>query len=128
MRTPETKRFWRFGLSWSKPLPPTWAIAVSGLYGRSARWVRIYESLLQAMVWGIVVCFGWVVFETGIDDWGALGRGFLAFDVPADRNGIAAATINSDTPSPFKSGATICFPSVESCSDSMPPTRNGRRS
>jgi len=70
-----------------------WALLVSSLYGRSEKWVRRYEGLLQAMVWGIVLCFGWVVFETGISDWGALFRGFVAFEFPSDRNGVAAATL-----------------------------------
>ena len=70
-----------------------WAVGVSGLYGRSPRWVRVYEGVLQAMVWGIVVCFAWVVAKTGVDDWGALVRGFLAFEIPATRDGIAGATL-----------------------------------
>ncbi len=70
-----------------------WALAVSSLYGRSARWVRVYERFLLVMVWGIVLCFGWVVYETGVSDWGALARGFLAFEVPGDRNGVAGVTL-----------------------------------
>jgi Mn2+/Fe2+ NRAMP family transporter len=70
-----------------------WALFVSGWYGRSARWVRIYEGVLQAMVWGIVVCFGVVVWQTGIDDWGGLARGFLAFEIPESRAGVAGVTL-----------------------------------
>lgn len=70
-----------------------WAIAVSGLYGRSERAVRAYERLLQAMVWGIVACFAWVVVQTGVSDWGALFRGFFTFEIPGDRNGIAGVTL-----------------------------------
>jgi Mn2+/Fe2+ NRAMP family transporter len=70
-----------------------WALFVSGLYGRSARWVRIYEGLLQAMVWAIVVCFAWVVVRTGVSDWGALLRGFVAFEIPGERNGVAGFTL-----------------------------------
>ena len=70
-----------------------WALAVSGLYGRSARWVRVYERLLQVMVWGIVACFGWVVLETGVSDWGELFRGLFTFQIPDERNGIAAVTL-----------------------------------
>ncbi len=70
-----------------------WAVVVSGMYGRSERWVRVYERLLQGMVWGIVLCFAWVVFRTGISDWGELLRGFLTFQVPDDRNGVAAVTL-----------------------------------
>ncbi len=70
-----------------------WALGVSSLYGRSDRWVRVYEIFLQCMVWGIVACFGWVVFQTGISDWGELFRGFFTFQIPDDRNGIAAFTL-----------------------------------
>ncbi|MBW2267321.1 MAG: divalent metal cation transporter [Deltaproteobacteria bacterium] len=70
-----------------------WALVVSGLYGRSERAVRVYERLLQTMVWGIVVCFAWVVFQTGVSDWDALFRGFFTFQVPGERNGVAAVTL-----------------------------------
>lgn len=70
-----------------------WALGVSGLYGRSERWVRLYEQLLQAMVWGIVVCFGWVVFRTGVSSWSEIASGFLAFEIPDTRSGIAGATL-----------------------------------
>jgi manganese transport protein len=49
--------------------------------------------LLQAMVWGVVACFALVVLRTGIPDWGAVARGFLAFEVPGERNGVAGATL-----------------------------------
>jgi Mn2+/Fe2+ NRAMP family transporter len=70
-----------------------WALAVSNLYGRSERWVRAYERLLQTMVWGIVVCFAWVVFQTGISDWGELFRGFFTITIPDERNGVAGVTL-----------------------------------
>lgn len=69
------------------------AVLISSLYGRSARWVRAYERLLQIMVWGIVLCFSWVVFRTGIVDWGELWRGFATFQIPDARNGVAGATL-----------------------------------
>lgn len=70
-----------------------WALGVSTLYGRSPSWVRAYEKALQVMVWTIVVCFGWVVLETGVKDWGALMAGFFAFDVPTEAHGIAGVTL-----------------------------------
>ena len=70
-----------------------WALGISGLYGRSPRWIRLYERLLQAMVWGIVICFGWVVFRTGVTDWGAIADGFFGFAIPETRAGIAGATL-----------------------------------
>ena len=77
--------------TWMSFLALSWAIALSFLYG-SGRMVRWYERILKVMVWSIVVSFGLVVVKTGISDWGALLRGFT-FRVPADRNGIAAATV-----------------------------------
>lgn len=70
-----------------------WALGVSTLYGRSPRWVRAYENALQIMVWAIVVCFGWVVVQTGVRDWGALAAGFFAFEVPGEVHGIAGVTL-----------------------------------
>ena len=70
-----------------------WAVAISMLYGLSAAWVRAYERLLKYIVWLVILCFGWVVSQTGISDWGALFRGFFTFELPADRAGVAAATI-----------------------------------
>ena len=70
-----------------------WALGVSALYGRSPRWVRAYERTLQGMVWAIVLCFGWVVVQTGVRDWGALAAGFFAFDVPGEVDGIAGVTL-----------------------------------
>jgi len=68
-------------------------VPLSLYYTRSQRAVRIYERVIRTMVWGIVLCFGAVVLRTGIDDPGALLRGFLAFEIPGDRNGIAGATL-----------------------------------
>jgi len=78
---------------WAGGVVLVWAVTVSGLYGRSASWIRGYERLLQAMVWGIVLCFAWVVFRTGISNWGELLRGLFAFEVPSERNGVAGATL-----------------------------------
>jgi hypothetical protein len=55
--------------------------------------VRRYERLLQVMVWGIVLCFTWVVLRTGVSDWGALARGFFAFEVPGERSGVLGTTL-----------------------------------
>lgn len=79
--------------AWAGALILVWAVFISGLYGRSERLVRVYEGVLQAMVWGIVLCFGWVVWKTGVSDWGALLRGFTTFEVPLERNGILGTTL-----------------------------------
>jgi Mn2+/Fe2+ NRAMP family transporter len=70
-----------------------WAIAISLLYGRSTRLVKAYERVLKYMVWAIVLAFGIVVAKTGVKDWGALARGFVAFELPGERNGVAATTL-----------------------------------
>ena len=70
-----------------------WAIALSSLYGSSPRLVRTYERLIKLMVWGIVLCFGAVVWRTGIHDWGALARGLIRFRIPGERHGIAGLTL-----------------------------------
>ena len=70
-----------------------WAIGISSLYGRSPGAVRAYERLLQIMVWGIVVCFAWVVIQTGLPDWRGLAEGFFTFSIPETRNGVAGLTL-----------------------------------
>ncbi|MDG2303234.1 MAG: divalent metal cation transporter [Candidatus Binatia bacterium] len=74
-----------------------WAIGLSLMYGTSYRLVRIYERILKYIVWGVILSFGLVVARTGISDVGALVRGFTAFEFPADRNGVAAATLVAST-------------------------------
>ncbi|MEZ7979842.1 MAG: divalent metal cation transporter [Myxococcota bacterium] len=71
----------------------SWAIVISSVYGRSPGAIRIYERILQTMVWGVVLCFAWVVFQTGLPDWDALWRGFFTFEIPSTRNGVAASTL-----------------------------------
>lgn len=70
-----------------------WALFVSSLYGRSPGAVRAYEHLLRVMVWGIVLCFAWVVVRTGLPEPAALLGGFFPTSIPETRNGIAAATL-----------------------------------
>ncbi|MHC5004395.1 MAG: divalent metal cation transporter, partial [Planctomycetota bacterium] len=78
---------------WLSLIVLAWAIPISLLYGSSSKLLRWYERLLKYMVWGIVACFAWVVLRTGVDDWGAVVRGFLAFEIPEERNGVAGVTI-----------------------------------
>ncbi len=68
-----------------------WAVGLSLLYGKSATWVRLYERLLKYMVWGIVLCFGYVVFKTGVD-WSGVAEGFT-FQLPDSREGVVAVTL-----------------------------------
>ena len=70
-----------------------WAVAISFLYGRSTATIRIYERILKFMVWAIIACFAGVVVKTGISDWGALFRGFFAFEIPDDGGGRTVTII-----------------------------------
>lgn len=54
-----------------------WCVGVALIYGRSSRLVRLYENILKAMVWLIVVCFAIVVFKAGVPQPGALLSGFI---------------------------------------------------
>ncbi|MFT7616673.1 MAG: manganese transport protein [Planctomycetota bacterium] len=78
---------------WMGILVLVWAILLSVIYGKSAAMVRMYERILKYMVWGIVLSFGYVVVKTGISDWGALFRGFVAFDASGERGQVAAITL-----------------------------------
>ena len=70
-----------------------WAGGVSMSYGSSARWIRGYEKMLKYMVWMVVVCLGLSVMKTGVNDWGALLRGFYAFEIPGEQNGVRGIDI-----------------------------------
>lgn len=74
--------------NWLGFLVLPFAIAISMMYGSSPRLLRAYERLLKYTVWGVVLCFAWVVFRTGIDDWGALAKGFFTFQIPDKTNGV----------------------------------------
>ncbi len=74
-----------------------WAVGLSLLYGTSYRLVRVYERILKYIVWGVILSFALVVARTGISDFAALARGFTAFELPSDRNGVAAATLVAST-------------------------------
>jgi len=70
-----------------------WAIALSMMYGGSDRLIRWYERILKYMVWAIVVCFGYVVWKTGVSDWGALFKGFFTFEIPGEKNGTSGGIL-----------------------------------
>jgi manganese transport protein len=66
-----------------------WAFA----YGKSSTALRLFETSLKILVWGIVGCFGLVVFKTGIADPGALLAGFIPFQFPESATGVQASTV-----------------------------------
>ncbi len=69
------------------------AVAFVWMYGASSRWMRLFETLMKGMVWAIVLCFGLVVARTGVAHAGDLARGYLAFSIPGEVNGVHGATV-----------------------------------
>jgi len=76
---------------------PTWLFglailvvctSVTWLYGSGARGIRLYERVLKALVWTIILAFLLVVMKTGVD-WGKLARGLFGFSVPTSPQGVA---------------------------------------
>lgn len=67
------------------------ATCVVFLYSRGARGLRVYETVVKSLVWGIVVAFAVVVFASGVD-WGRLFFGItgVAFIQYAMENGVSA--------------------------------------
>ncbi len=61
-------------------------------YGKGYRGIRLYERILKAMVWLIVVAFAAVVLRRAWDgaiDFGKVARGFLPLSLPTDKRGFA---------------------------------------
>ncbi len=96
-------------IGWDLPRGPlgvailVWSIVTAQLYGSKQRLMRVLDIGSTLLVWAIVACFLLVIAYTGIHDWGALWRGFFAFEVPPPRgevsgfavalSGIAAAVV-----------------------------------
>lgn len=80
-----------FHPGWASLAVLGWAIALSLMYGKDARFVRRYERVLKGIVWGIVLALAWVVIHTGVD-WGAAARGLIP-RLPAAVNGVSGLEI-----------------------------------
>lgn len=80
-----------FHPGWASAVVLAWAIALSLMYGKDARFVRLYERLLKGIVWAIVLALAWVVTNTGVD-WGAAARGLVP-RFPAAVNGVSGLEI-----------------------------------
>jgi manganese transport protein len=61
-----------------------WCVAVALMYDRSPRLVRVYENVLKAMVWLIILCFAVVVVKAGVPEPGQLFTGLIPH-IPAER-------------------------------------------
>jgi len=68
------------------------AIAWTFAYGRTPRLLAWFELSLKILVWGIVGCFGLVVFQTGIRDPLALVAGFVP-SLPTGTSEVSALTV-----------------------------------
>lgn len=81
-----------FGAEVSRPamgaLIFVWAIVSAQLFASGSRAMKVFDRLLTIFVWLIVACFAVVVIATGIQDWGAIWRGFFAFRVPPPSHGV----------------------------------------
>ena len=50
-------------------------------YGRGGRGIKLYEWFLRIVIALVILCFGLVVFNTGVN-WPELFRGFFCFHIP----------------------------------------------
>ena len=86
-------------LGWS--LPPwamggaalVWCVSFALLYGSRPRLVRVYENVIKAMVWFILLAFAVVVVRTGIPSPSDLLGGLVPFRVPAENQGVKGLTL-----------------------------------
>lgn len=69
-----------------------WCVAVTALYGSGSKVVRLYETVLKFLVWGIVMCFAFVVVRTGVPEPGQILSGFVP-SLPGDFKGVSAKMV-----------------------------------
>lgn len=70
-----------------------WCVTVAMLYDLTPRLVRSYETIIKAMVWFIIACFGFVVIKTGIPHPGDLLTGMVPFRIPGENQGVLGSTL-----------------------------------
>ena len=70
-----------------------WCVGVALLYDSQPKWVRLYENTIKGMVWFIILCFGLVVFSTGIPNPGDLWSGMVPFSIPGENKGVPGITL-----------------------------------
>ncbi|MBC8328307.1 MAG: divalent metal cation transporter [Planctomycetes bacterium] len=70
-----------------------WAVVVVVGFGASARWTKVFDNSLRILVYGIILCFGFVVLKTGIHDPGALLKGYFAFEIPDGEGGVSGLAV-----------------------------------
>jgi Mn2+/Fe2+ NRAMP family transporter len=69
-----------------------WCVAVALLYQSQPRLVRAYETLIKAIVWFIIACFGLVVVRTGVPHVEELLAGLVP-GVPGEVKGVKGGTL-----------------------------------
>ena len=70
-----------------------WCVAVALLYDARPKLVRLYENIIKATVWFIILCFGFVVLKCGIPRPQDLLPGLLSFHIPGERQGVRGMTL-----------------------------------
>ncbi len=70
-----------------------WAVITAQLYGSRSKWTARFDRFLKVMIWMIVLSFGLVAVKAGIDNPGAILRGFFAFEFPDDRGDVTSAAL-----------------------------------
>lgn len=81
------------GLPAAAGLILVWGVVSAQLSVGRSRWKTLFDTVLKVLVWGIVLCFAWVVMKTGIPDPAALTRGFLGFRIPPDQGDVSGAYV-----------------------------------
>ncbi len=80
----------RFGMGL---LVLAWAVPMALGFGSGARWRGLFERAMRWMVWSIVGLFALVFVRVGLGHGGAIVEGVCSFNIPADREGVAAAGV-----------------------------------
>ena len=70
-----------------------WAVFTAQAFGTRSRWTALFDRGLKIMIWLIVISFGLVAFKAGVNDPGAILRGFVTFQVPDDRGDVTSAAL-----------------------------------
>ena len=67
------------------------SIGITWSYGRGIQGIRLYERVLKAFIWLIILAFGLVVARgaaSGRIDWSAVAGGFIPTSIPRDAQGV----------------------------------------
>lgn len=68
------------------------SVAITWNYGSGHKGVRLYERLVKAMVWMIIIAFAVVVVRRAVEggiEWTKVLKGFLPLEIPRDKRGVS---------------------------------------